>query len=468
MYTRRMTRPPPCYSGTLEQFYAQHVIPNLPSPEIVADYHRLLLDYVASPEPVFLIRYGRGMERRQPYSTDLGDRLKATDNAPAWWMHHMLFHEIRLNPEAFSSAIASAPAHFHDVQAQVPETINAAGWHVAHIFQVKDGHTAYRRWGRAELAARFLRNIHPCNYFFIALPAWQRWGGDERVIAFFVDRYVDRYRSVWADFVRIVRGDTGNIARVRGPVHYEYCSAAPAQEARSRASSLDDRVQADAEKGAAVVSYRANRLLFKAAVVEPLGSSDRFEIVTPHGTFEMSKADFYRAFPNVVQSRSYQEVGVYHYPKLPSAALEFLRSNPKPLTEVRNASVRVTASVVRRGGSLLVCQRPLHKRHGGLWEFPGGKVEPNESDESAARRELAEELGVHVESAGQPEFSIADPHSPFLIVFVPTTITGEPTCHEHADLAWLTPAELTKLPLAPSDRRYVEFLLARESDSHAE
>ena len=125
--------------------------------------------------------------------------------------------------------------------------------------------------------------------------------------------------------------------------------------------------------------------------------------------------------------------------------------------------VRVVAAVIGRNGALLACRRPPHKRHGGLWEFPGGKVDRNESDESALRRELAEELGVEVESVGEPDFSIADPASPFLIVFVPTTITGEPTCHEHTALAWLTPAELTKLPLAPSDRRYVEFLLAREA-----
>ena len=129
--------------------------------------------------------------------------------------------------------------------------------------------------------------------------------------------------------------------------------------------------------------------------------------------------------------------------------------------------IRVIAAVSRRRDLLLVCQRAPHKRHGGLWEFPGGKVEPNESDESAARRELAEELGVHVESVGEPDFSIADPDSPFLIVFVPTTITGEPACHEHTALAWLTPTELTKLPLAPSDRRYVEFLLAHEGNSRA-
>ena len=134
---------------------------------------------------------------------------------------------------------------------------------------------------------------------------------------------------------------------------------------------------------------------------------------------------------------------------------------------VEEPVVRVLAAVIQRKGRYLVCLRPAHKRHGGLWEFPGGKVEPNESDESAARRELAEELGVQVESVEEPDFSIADPDSPFLIAFVPTTIAGEPTCHEHTALAWLTPAELIDLRLAPSDRRYVEFLLAREASARA-
>ena len=124
-------------------------------------------------------------------------------------------------------------------------------------------------------------------------------------------------------------------------------------------------------------------------------------------------------------------------------------------------SIRVVAAVVTRGDRLLVCQRPPHKRHGGLWEFPGGKTEPGESDADAARRELREELGVEVVEALDEELALADPGSPFLIAFVPVTIRGKPTCHEHTDLVWGTPAELAMLPLAPSDRRYVEFLLAR-------
>ena len=123
--------------------------------------------------------------------------------------------------------------------------------------------------------------------------------------------------------------------------------------------------------------------------------------------------------------------------------------------------MRVIAAVISRDNRLLVCQRPKHKRHGGLWEFPGGKIEPGENEETAARRELREELGVEVERVDEPELSIADPGSSFVIVFTPVEISGEPTCHEHEALMWGSPAELAALDLAPSDRRYVEHLLAR-------
>lgn len=119
--------------------------------------------------------------------------------------------------------------------------------------------------------------------------------------------------------------------------------------------------------------------------------------------------------------------------------------------------IRVVASVIEREGHLLVCQRPAHKRHGGLWEFPGGKVEPGESDLEAVRRELREELDVTVVDVAPAEFSILDPGSPFLIAFVPTEIQGKPRCLEHAALAWMTEEEVGGLALAPSDRRYWEW-----------
>ena len=131
-------------------------------------------------------------------------------------------------------------------------------------------------------------------------------------------------------------------------------------------------------------------------------------------------------------------------------------------------SIRVIAAVISRGDELLVCQRPLEKRHGGLWEFPGGKCEPDESDADAARRELREELGVEVTEVGDEELAIADPDSPFLIVFVPVRINGEPVCREHIALRWGRPDDVALLPLAPSDRRYIESRTRARKSVHVQ
>jgi len=120
--------------------------------------------------------------------------------------------------------------------------------------------------------------------------------------------------------------------------------------------------------------------------------------------------------------------------------------------------VRVLAAVCRRDTRYLIAQRPAHKRHGGLWEFPGGKFEPNESPFQAAHRELAEELGVNVREVGECLFEARDDGSPFVIEFYPVRYDGEPTALEHADLRWATLAEMAGLPLAPSDARLVDYL----------
>lgn len=115
---------------------------------------------------------------------------------------------------------------------------------------------------------------------------------------------------------------------------------------------------------------------------------------------------------------------------------------------------RVLAAVIERNGNYLLAQRPLGKRHGGKWEFPGGKLEGEEDLLAAARRELMEELGVDVVAVGSVLHSIHDCGSPFVIEFVRTTIEGEPTPREHTALAWLMPSELRDWDLAPSDAEF--------------
>ena len=121
---------------------------------------------------------------------------------------------------------------------------------------------------------------------------------------------------------------------------------------------------------------------------------------------------------------------------------------------------RVLAAVIQRSGRYLVCQRPRHKRHGGLWEFPGGKLEPGETVLEAARRELREELAVDVVRVGSPMMAVRDPGSSFLVEFTAVEIVGEPSLIEHDDLAWLEPGELIDIELAPSDARFARSLLS--------
>ncbi len=123
-----------------------------------------------------------------------------------------------------------------------------------------------------------------------------------------------------------------------------------------------------------------------------------------------------------------------------------------------HATVPVVASVVRRGDRYLLGRRPAAKRHGGLWEFPGGKVLEGESRLEAARRELAEELDLAVVSLGDLLLSVHDEGSPFVIEFFETVAEGTPVAREHTDLGWFGFPELRSLALAPADARFVAHL----------
>jgi 8-oxo-dGTP diphosphatase len=123
----------------------------------------------------------------------------------------------------------------------------------------------------------------------------------------------------------------------------------------------------------------------------------------------------------------------------------------------------VVAAVIIQHGRFLVCKRPDAKRHGGLFEFPGGKVHRGESAEDALRRELREELAVELVHSGEELLAVHDEESPFVVHFVGATITGTPALIEHTEIVWATPAELSGMPLAPADRVFVEKVILRSA-----
>lgn len=117
--------------------------------------------------------------------------------------------------------------------------------------------------------------------------------------------------------------------------------------------------------------------------------------------------------------------------------------------------VHVAVGVVRNSqGDILIAKRPLHVHQGGLWEFPGGKVEAGESLPLALQRELHEELGIDIQQC-RPLIRI--PHSypdkqVLLDVWLVEAFSGVPHGKENQPIDWRAPAELWRLPFPPANR----------------
>jgi len=119
------------------------------------------------------------------------------------------------------------------------------------------------------------------------------------------------------------------------------------------------------------------------------------------------------------------------------------------------APVDVVCAVIRRGGEVLIARRPEGKRLAGLWEFPGGKLEPGELPAAALHRELCEELGCRVADLQPgPEVVHAYPWCTvrmFAFACVLDPAGPEPQAFEHEAMAWVSPERLTEFDLAPAD-----------------
>jgi len=123
--------------------------------------------------------------------------------------------------------------------------------------------------------------------------------------------------------------------------------------------------------------------------------------------------------------------------------------------------VDVAAAVLLRGdGSFLLAQRPADKVYGGYWEFPGGKIEPNEAPSDALRRELHEELGVDIEHATRWVTRVfAYPHATVRLHFFRVwRWRGEPHGKENQALAWQRIGAVTVGPMLPANEPVLRAL----------
>ena len=120
-------------------------------------------------------------------------------------------------------------------------------------------------------------------------------------------------------------------------------------------------------------------------------------------------------------------------------------------------------ALVDADGRVLVAQRPEGKALAGLWEFPGGKVEPGEGPEATLIRELDEELGITVKEACLAPLTFASHDYETFHLLMPLWICrrweGTIQRKEHQALQWLHPARLRDIPMPPADEPLIPALI---------
>ena len=126
-------------------------------------------------------------------------------------------------------------------------------------------------------------------------------------------------------------------------------------------------------------------------------------------------------------------------------------------------SVLVAAcALVDADGRVLIAERPAGKSMAGLWEFPGGKVQDEETPESALIRELKEELAIDVTESCLAPFTFASHRYPDFDLLMPLYVcrrwSGQATALEGQEVAWVRPARLGDYPMPPADKPLVAML----------
>ncbi len=124
--------------------------------------------------------------------------------------------------------------------------------------------------------------------------------------------------------------------------------------------------------------------------------------------------------------------------------------------------MQVTAAVIKRDGRILVARRRDGDRFAGLWEFPGGKIEPGEAPRDCLRREIREELGLEVEvgdSLGEYPYASSE-RVLTLLAFRASVRSGAPVLNDHSEIHWALPEELGRFDFSEPDRPLVARLMA--------
>ena len=127
-----------------------------------------------------------------------------------------------------------------------------------------------------------------------------------------------------------------------------------------------------------------------------------------------------------------------------------------------NLVLVAACALVDADGRVLLAQRPAGKPMAGLWEFPGGKVEPGETPEQTLIRELSEELGIETQAACLAPLTFASHDYPDFHLLMPLYVCrrweGTVTAREGQRLAWVRPNRLRDFPMPPADEPLIPHL----------
>ncbi|MBQ6411917.1 MAG: (deoxy)nucleoside triphosphate pyrophosphohydrolase [Ruminococcus sp.] len=127
--------------------------------------------------------------------------------------------------------------------------------------------------------------------------------------------------------------------------------------------------------------------------------------------------------------------------------------------------IEVVAALIWDGDRFLICQRPEHKARGLLWEYVGGKVEPDETKQEALIRECHEELGVTI-TVGDVFMDVVHEYPDItvhLTLFHAKITEGTIQLLEHNAVAWITPDEIPDYDFCPADKDINERIIYGEN-----
>lgn len=122
--------------------------------------------------------------------------------------------------------------------------------------------------------------------------------------------------------------------------------------------------------------------------------------------------------------------------------------------------IEVVAGIIYKDDKFLIAQRNLQKAQGGLWEFPGGKVEKDETHEAALKREIQEELNAEIQVDKYLGENIHHyPDKDIKLVFCKATLLSEKIeLLEHEDYRWITKNDKDKFEFAGADKIVFELI----------